>query len=331
VGAAYSWAELRMSNNFGAGILTNGQLLAWGENSIGQVGVNNRINQPYPSAVGGSLLFQNNGFSLALGNSFALAIRGNGQLYAWGYNGSGQLGTLDQINYSSPIMISSAQNWYSVAAGQETSYGIKTDGTLWAWGYGTNGQIGNGTVNTYISIQPTATGLTMVLPTATQTTLSSWYHTLAIINVGGGNTSLYSWGTGWSGALGNNKTTQAETPQFVGASYVKVAAGNGFSAAIRNNGTLWTWGYNAAGQLGQNNMINRSSPVQVPGSWSNVACGAEWIIAQRSDGTLWNWGNNFYDILGDANAIAFSSPVQVQTNWTNWQSLTASTLQLGAK
>ena len=75
----------------------------------------------------------------------ALGIKRDGSLWAWGYNGGGQLGDGTATSRSAPVQIGTATNWASVGSGFLHSVAIRKDGTLWAWGDNTYGQLGDGT------------------------------------------------------------------------------------------------------------------------------------------------------------------------------------------
>lgn len=89
-------------------------------------------------------------------------------------------------------------------------------------------------------------------------------------------------------------TPVAVTPQ--------IAAGNGFSLAVRTNGTVSSWGDQGSGQLG-NNVISASSQrvPQTVGTLANarkVAAGEFHAAALRADGTVVAWGSNVDGKLG---------------------------------
>ena len=140
-----------------------------------------------------------------------------------------------------------------------------------------------------------------------------------------GNT-LYDWGLGTSGQLGDNTATSKSNPvQTIaqGNNWKQVSAGGYHCSAIKTDGTLWSWGSNVAyGNLGDNTVINSSSPVQTVAfgtNWKQVASKGNFTSSIKTDGTLWIWGQNTYGQLGD-NTITFrSSPVQTIAFGTNWK------------
>ena len=78
-------------------------------------------------------------------------MKADGTLWAWGYNGYGQLGDGTTSQQNSPVQVGTG--FASVAAGDCHTLAVKTDGTLWAWGVNAYGQLGDGT-----TIQQTLAG-----------------------------------------------------------------------------------------------------------------------------------------------------------------------------
>ena len=70
-----------------------------------------------------------------------------------------------------------------------------------------------------------------------------------------------------NGELGNGNPalTSSSTPvQVYGLTgVVGIAAGDGFSLAVKTDGTVWAWGYNGDGQLGIGTIANSPAPVPV--------------------------------------------------------------------
>ncbi|MBP9820756.1 hypothetical protein KBC85_01300 [Candidatus Saccharibacteria bacterium] len=93
----------------------------------------------------------------------------------------------------------------------------------------------------------------------------------------------------------------AKDPNSVGSlSDVKdIVQGDGFSLAVKNDGTVWAWGRNDTGQMGDGTQTYRLTPVQVKdstgtGYLNNVksvaAAGYFLAYAVKNDGTVWRWG-----------------------------------------
>lgn len=61
--------------------------------------------------------------SIAAGSFFSLAVKTDGTLWAWGYNGHGQLGDNTLTNRFVPKQIGTSTDWADVAAGDSHSVG----------------------------------------------------------------------------------------------------------------------------------------------------------------------------------------------------------------
>src|SRR5438477_389666 len=83
---------------------------------------------------------------LAGGGNHTIALKQDGTVWTWGYNGYGQLGDGTTTQRVIPVQVSSLSGMTGVAAGLYFSLALKSDGTVWAWGNNTNGQLGDGTI-----------------------------------------------------------------------------------------------------------------------------------------------------------------------------------------
>ncbi|MEW6556881.1 MAG: hypothetical protein AB1349_05935 [Elusimicrobiota bacterium] len=248
------------------------------------------------------------------GGYHTIAIKSDGTLWAWGYNGYGELGLGYTTQRTTPTQVGTASNWSSVSCGVFHTIAIKTDGTLWAWGDNEYGQLGLG--DTTDRWTPTQVG-----------TASNWssvsggeYHTIAIKTDG----TLWAWGYNNYGQLGLGDTTNRTTPIQVGTltNWSSVSCGDYHTIAIKTDGTLWTWGWNYSGQLGLGDTTNRTTPTQVgtASNWSSVSGGEYHTIAIKTDGTLWAWGGNGNGQLGLGDTTDRNTPTPVGT-LTNWSSV----------
>jgi alpha-tubulin suppressor-like RCC1 family protein len=315
IGTLTNWSKVSANTSYVMAIKTDGTLWGWGLNDSGQLGDGTVISRSSPVQIG--TLTNWSKLGSGHGVSHTVAIKTNGQLWAWGLNNSGQLGDGTTTNRSSPVQIGTDTNWSNISAGSSYSMAVKTDGTLWGWGINTSGQIGIGNVTNRSS--PVQIG--------TDTDWSSVAggfggHTMSIKT----NGTLWSWGFGTSGQLG----LQATTPSWNidrGTNWSRVAAGTTFMVGIKTNGTLWSWGSNTSGRLGDGTTSNRSSPVQIGTltNWSSVSSAFAHTIAIKTDGTIWGWGQNATAQLGDYTFTNRSSPVQIGNNQNDWSSAFAGT------
>ena len=312
---------------FSAAISAANKLHTWGLNTSGQLGqLSGNVSSPVQ--IGSS-----EWASCSTGADFCMAIKSTGTLWAWGRNnsgGSGQLGNNNVVDvYSTPNQIGSLSTWASVSCGDSHVLAVKTDGTLWAWGFGESGNLGNGTIfsNTSSPIQIGA--LSDWAQVAASGSAGSFILNSAAIKTNG---TLWTWGSGSSGALGSNATTNRSSPVQVGAlsNWAQVSIGPSYCLAVKTDGTLWAWGSGSDGRLGTGNLLNVSSPVQIGAltNWAKVSASnstTPHCLAVKTDGTLWAWGRNLEGQLGNGTKINASSPIQIGL-LTDWDSVSSGNL-----
>lgn len=133
--------------------------------------------------------------------------------------------------------------------------------------------------------------------------------------------SLWAWGSGGSGRLGDGSATNRLAPVQVGSAtnWVECSVGKDHSAAIDADGKLYTWGDGAKGATGHNSTTDYNVPTQVGSltNWATVALGDDTSLSVKTDGTLWAWGKATEFLTGLNTETANSSPIQVgsATNW----------------
>ena len=209
--------SISAGTNHSMAIDSAGNLWAWGWNNRGQLGNGNNTGSNIPinitGAFGGATIE-----SILAGGSHSMAIDSAGNLWAWGWNNMGQLGTggaccCDSSNI--PINITELHNGTdfggatieSIAAGgcccTGFSMAIDSAGNLWAWGGNYNGKLGNGNnTGSNIPINITELHNGTDFGSATIGSISTGYnHSMAIDSAG----NLWAWGDNIRGQLGNGK------------------------------------------------------------------------------------------------------------------------------
>jgi alpha-tubulin suppressor-like RCC1 family protein len=149
-----TFAQVSRARHAGA-IKTDGTLWMWGRNNYGQLGDNTNADKssPVQTVAGGT-----NWKYVACGSSSTAAIKTDGTLWLWGFNGFGGLGDNSVVPKSSPVQtICGGTNWSQVSPGSMTG-AVKTDGTLWMCGYNGNGHLGDGTITNRSSPVQTVCG-----------------------------------------------------------------------------------------------------------------------------------------------------------------------------
>ena len=351
-------ASANTSYGFSLAVGSDGNAYAWGDNYNGQLGNETtterhapvRVKTPdrstYPDLPADFTYLQ-----VSAGGSHSLALGSDGNAYAWGYNGSGQLGDGTSSSQSTPVRVKAPDRstypdlpadftYLQVSAGQYHSLALGSDGNVYAWGYNNYGQLGNGT-----------TSYSQSVPVRVKTPDRKTYPDLpadfTYLQVSaGGNHSLalgsdgnaWAWGYNGSGQLGDGTSSGQSTPVRVKTpdrktypdlpadfTYLQVSAGYLHSLAVGSDGNAWAWGDNSSGRLGDGTTTSRYAPVRVktpdrntypdlPADFTylQVSAGGDHSLALGSDGYAWAWGCNSYGGLGNNSYSDSYVPVRVR-------------------
>ena len=112
------WPRGRATIPHTMAIKADGTLWAWGYNGHGQLGdgtTGNGTDSPVQVRTATSWA----SVAAGGGRGFTMAIKADGTLWAWGYNGHGQLGDGTDTDRHSPVQVGTATNWTSVTVGYE--------------------------------------------------------------------------------------------------------------------------------------------------------------------------------------------------------------------
>ena len=246
------------------------------------------------------------GQRMAAGLEHKMLLDNEGQLWSWGDNSKGQLGT-GVSNSSSENFIPrrvdmpdlSSERITHIAAGGDHSIALDNNAKLWAWGDNTYGQLGNGS-NNYDKPEPVDMTAMSIEDFDIVSIAVGREHSLALDDKG----VVWSWGRNNNGQLGIgnrvNKTTPIKTDlSKIDNAIIQLAAGDYHTLALDAEGNLWSWGDNTYGQLGNGESgttKQATTPVKVnmTSKVVAVAAGDSHNIALDSQGRLWSWEPNYY-------------------------------------
>jgi alpha-tubulin suppressor-like RCC1 family protein len=299
--------------DFSHALQDTGAILAFGSNTNGRLGDGTTTIRYLPTLLSG----MTGVVAVSSGDDHALALKGDGSIYTWGYNDFGQLAESTSVTQrTSPTQITSVTAVSSIAAGQNFSLALKQDGSLKAWGQNYAGQLGVG--NTTDTSTPAS-----VSSISTATAIAAGgLHGLALLSDG----TLKAWGYNYHGQVGDGTSgfgTNRTAPVAVSGltNVIAIAAGWGFSMALKSDGSVWTWGSNSAGEVGDGTNWDRNVPTQVStlSDIVKIAAGHYHALAMTSDGTVYAWGRNAEGQLGDGTTTNRSTPVQISGPAMAWR------------
>ncbi len=297
---ATRWTLVAAGATHAIALADSDKLYAWGSNRYGQLGTGTLGEVVVPMRVAnppGVTAWK----WVTAGRDHSLALTSTGQLYAWGNNVDGQLGTGNRFMATTPQPVQRANGvnvWAEVAAGPGYTLAVSSGGQLFGWG-----------VDSIGSCQATA-------PTRASDHI---YRALTPLNA-------LSAGNDWEAAIaddghfadGNNEP--GDTVQWA------EATSGGFHAlGIKTSGELHAIGKNNHGQLGLGDTIDRVfiqrlSP-EIPqlriarpsgvSQWVGIAGGKYHSLALGNDGWLYAWGDNSKGELGIGVSADKWSPARV--------------------
>jgi alpha-tubulin suppressor-like RCC1 family protein len=252
-------------------VTTTGRVYAWGNGSSGQLGNGSTSNSSTPSLVNFTGLLSGETIQQVSGGAYhSISVTTSGRIYAWGYNGNGELGDETTINRSSPKLISltglqGGETVQMVVAGSYHSLALTTNNRIYTWGANGSGQLGSGTFLNRIT--PTVIAFTGLQGGETIQQISAGnFHFLVLTSTG----RLFTWGYNDSGQLGNGSESNSSSPTLVnftgllsGETLQHVGAGAYHSFVVTSTGRLFAWGFNGSGQLGDNTIISKNRPTLI--------------------------------------------------------------------
>ena len=305
-----------------------GGLLAFGDNSRGQLGLGHRNTQWKPVEVPwkGPQPVQ-----VDWGDAHSLVLDAEGGVWEAGSSPSSSPSLTFQRILGLPCIA-------LVAAGPSHSASIDTEGGLWVWtrkdslswacslpqrveglpaiikvacgcnflvaeaeeglwvlGNNYKGQLGLGHTNS--ALQPTLVQVED-LSEGPLRCLAALSEGVIFIDSQGG---VFSAGDNYNGQLGRSPSSVNKLQRVSNIPpMLSVSCGYGHTLCLDENGSVWTWGYGKEGQLGMGNTFHQRQPVLVPSlkGMSALVAGRHHSLAFPQEGGLLVFGWNKYGQIG---------------------------------
>ena len=311
-------------------LTSNGQVLAWGDNSHGALGNDSNDNSPVPVAVVSSgALLGATVMAIAAGGGHSLALSSDGRVFGWGLNDAGQLGTgSGEVNVPTAVQSDAAlagKLIIAIAAGGSHSLALASDGSLFGWGDNGVGQLGTGSSSAG-SPTPIAVNQTGVLAGKAVIAIAAGAnHSLALTADG----LVFAWGGNLYGQVGDDSGSNQASPvavrrsgAFADQTLMAVTAGDVHSLALSASGRLFAWGENFHNQIGDGlgyGVYSFPAAVVMTGALSGktitaIAAGSRHNLVLSSSGQAFSWGDNQEMQLGYDSYADATVPVAVDTS-----------------
>jgi alpha-tubulin suppressor-like RCC1 family protein len=247
---------------FSLALRSDGTMWAWGANGVGQLGRGTITDHEVTPA---RVLVLNHVTKISAGRGFALALRSDGIVFAWGLNGSGELGNGTTTLSSRPVKIAGLSQVTGIAAGWDSAAAIEASSTsaltsVWTWGANDQGQLGDGT----LAGHATPERVTGVPASVKGVSVGVRYAVVL-----GADGSVWGWGENIVGELAvaheGDAVTRPVNAIAGGSGIIQLSAGGGHVLALRSDGTVLAWGDNQFGQLGNGTTAEVGGPGPVTG------------------------------------------------------------------
>jgi len=187
-----------------------------------------------------------------------------------------------------------------VKAFGDTSCVLLNSGEVYCVGNNEYGQLGDGT--TTDRVEPVKVSGGYNFSELTNSGYPSPEHMCGIIE----NGSAVCWGRNDNGELGDNTTTNRNSPVLVKGNYAfsEISVGSDHTCGVlentTENGSALCWGKGSIGQLGDGSTSQSSVPVFVNGShnFSSISAGDNNVCGLLENGSAVCWGRNDFGQLG---------------------------------
>ncbi len=289
-----------IGDGFVVALTADGDIYSWGKNRVGQLGIGTMSTiETQPVAVTSDKTF----VQIAAGGAHVLALDTDGAVWAWGENGSGQLGIASTTDQSIPTKINmpNGVSFVAVAAEESTSFALSTTGRLWAWGSNAQGLLANGSfgIDQYSDTPIPVSSLT------TQYITSVWTDNgvAAAIAADGG---VWLWGNNQSRQTGVSDGSIITTPTRKASLTANAVVFGATHTAFLSEGSVKSIGVNQNAIFGNGSIDDNTyytffksadfSLEALP--VLKLASGAAHMLALASDQTLYSWGRDSEGQLG---------------------------------
>ena len=319
IGARLRFASVSAGQDFTCGVTPLHTIYCWGRNLGGSLGDGTTIDRLTPVAVSlpAGVLVD----SVSAGQDHACGLSTTGNVYCWGTNTFGQLGSGDANPRTTPTLVTAINlslTFVEVSAAAQFTCALATTNLIYCWGLNDKGQLG---MATNVGTQtPNTRPELEVIGGPFRAVSATQGHACGIQSGGSGQDgTVVCWGLNDAAQLGRGGGTSPpfdQNPQAISGSvrYSAVSGGFRFTCGIRNDGSGVTdcWGLNDFGQLGTTtldpNAQSTPVPVAPPNAFVQVSTGRQLACGVTAIGGGACWGDNTFGQLGIGSNTAVPTP-----------------------
>ena len=288
-------------------VVAGGAVRCWGDNLVGQLGTGAagaaRAEPQLVVGVGGAR-------GIDSGRQHSCAITTSSEVFCWGANEVGQLGTTPAANgVPTPVRVPGLGSLMQIAVGDAHSCASRGSGTVECWGDNGSGQLGNSDAENPSEMPVSVQGLRGVASIALGGEFSC-----ALEMTGG----VVCWGSNRNGVLGDSSYPSGASPQRVmlpDRPAAELAAGEDFACARMAAGDVYCWGSNQWGALGRGDTA--SGGVATPGpvvdltDVTDISASDNHVCAVTVSGGVVCWGRGQQGRLGNGDVQDRAAPTAV--------------------
>ncbi len=283
-----SIASVVTGANFTIALDSQGNVWAWGQNNKGQLGngtLNDSSNKS-PVLIGEDTPL-NNVKQIAAGEYHAAALTQNGEVYMWGYNYFGQIGSTEKRTelYAQKVDIPNSTKIKQISCGADYTLMVTDSGDVLGIGDSSDGQLGYYNDLGFTSIReidelkPSEDNK---LPTIKQVS-AGYNHILALDDSG----KVWTWGDTEGSGFEFTQINQVSFEDSV--TIQEIEAGNGVSMALATNGDVYTWDET---KTPSKVSLDESITIRTDSSKDNIAILNKTYYIIDKDNIAYSWGQN---------------------------------------
>ena len=309
-------------------ILTDGRVQCWGDNARGQLGDGSREDRTSPVLVS---TLRDVIATVAAGHFHTCALAVDGDLWCWGSNNRGQLGTGTWESSRTPIRVTGVPgDATALSAGLDHTCALFKSKSPYCWGSNRARQLGQdapgvASVPRLLELAPLNNGVAPM--SGIPAIVGGRYHTCLITP----NRGVQCWGRNSDGQLGDGTQLPRSQPVNITGlptGVMDLALGAEHTCALHQTGAVYCWGSNQSSQLGDGTTTEHLVPQAVMGLTGVAAAlvaGESHTCALVQPGGVKCWGSNTAGQLGDGATTNAGFPVSVAGLSSGISAVTAGT------